>query len=342
MSTVQPIVSVIIPVYNAKRYLEKTVESVLNQTFAKFELILVDDGSTDGCSEICDRYTKKDPRVVCLHEKNSGICHARNTGLDMARGKYIAFCDDDDIYLPNYLETAISHMIRERADIVKFTYRSEIWKNDTRQRIIEKKLPTITYGINEIVNDYTAFNYTIRGIWNGIYSHDLIIRSSVRFDESVKAGMEDYLFNLSLIKFCDRISLISDLLFVHYARFEQSTSEKYNESRYNDIVKAEQNEILLLNEHNVSQKNIYRHISQYTILYMRTLENPNNPMIKKEKHKKLEGFKRIIAAKYQLNIRIVFQLFKENNKDALVAWLLLTNQFSLLLWIYRQHRKQEG
>ena len=89
-------ISVIVPVYNVKLYLHKCVDSILNQTYQNIEVLLIDDGSTDGSSDICDSYTEKDSRIKVVHKKNGGLSSARNTGLDMATGEYILFVDSDD------------------------------------------------------------------------------------------------------------------------------------------------------------------------------------------------------------------------------------------------------
>ena len=91
-----PKISIIVPVYKVELYLEKCINSILNQTFKDFELILVDDGSPDRCGEICDEYAKKDNRIVVVHKENGGQASARNVGLDIARGDYIGFVDSDD------------------------------------------------------------------------------------------------------------------------------------------------------------------------------------------------------------------------------------------------------
>ena len=88
--------SVIIPIYNVKDYLEKCIESVLNQDYKNFELILVDDGSTDGSEQICDKYSRNNPNALVFHQKNSGVCAARNLGIENATGDYLCFVDSDD------------------------------------------------------------------------------------------------------------------------------------------------------------------------------------------------------------------------------------------------------
>ncbi len=91
MEKYNPEISIIVPVYNSEKYLEECIKSILNQTFADFELILIDDGSDDSSGLICDKYAEKDKRIIVVHQENKGICGARNAGLDIARGKYIGF-----------------------------------------------------------------------------------------------------------------------------------------------------------------------------------------------------------------------------------------------------------
>ena len=116
----KPCLSVIVPVYNAEKYIRDCIDSVLNQTFTDFELILVDDGSPDRCGDICDEYAKQDGRVKVIHKKNGGVSEARNMGLDHARGAYISFVDPDDwIELTMFQETLVFCQQHE-TDIVCF------------------------------------------------------------------------------------------------------------------------------------------------------------------------------------------------------------------------------
>ena len=100
-----PVISVIVPVYKVERYLHECVHSLLAQTFSDIEVILVDDGSPDGCGAICDAYAKSDSRVCVIHQKNGGLSCARNTGIAHARGEYLCFVDSDDYVAPDYCET---------------------------------------------------------------------------------------------------------------------------------------------------------------------------------------------------------------------------------------------
>lgn len=102
-----PIVSIIVPVFNTEKYIDRCIKSILNQTFSDFELLLINDGSTDTSGEICDEYAKKDNRVRVFHEKNKGVSSARNLGLDNSKGEWITFCDSDDWVESNWLENFV-------------------------------------------------------------------------------------------------------------------------------------------------------------------------------------------------------------------------------------------
>jgi len=112
-----PLISIIVPVYKVEQYLHRCVDSILSQTYDNFELILIDDGSPDGCPAICDEYTKNDSRVHVIHQVNQGLAEVRNVGVKQAHGEYIAFIDSDDFVSPNYIETLYSGVVDYDADI---------------------------------------------------------------------------------------------------------------------------------------------------------------------------------------------------------------------------------
>ena len=115
-------ISVIVPVYNVEKYINRCIDSILNQSFENFEVILIDDGSTDTTGEICDSYTAKDSRVKVIHKENGGGSAARKAGIDAAVGKYIMFIDSDDAYVEGALEKAHQTITQEDVDIVQFNY----------------------------------------------------------------------------------------------------------------------------------------------------------------------------------------------------------------------------
>ena len=163
-------ISVIMPVYNAGVYLKPAVQSVLDQTFSSFELILIDDGATDGSAEVCEQFAKRDSRVRLVHQKNGGISCARNVALRMAKGRYITFCDHDDLYEKEYLNVAYRAIQSTKLPVVKFTYRSEAWVTEQVRYTNTVTLPDKEIALEYLArNNYTLFNTLISVIWNGIY-----------------------------------------------------------------------------------------------------------------------------------------------------------------------------
>lgn len=134
-----PFLSIIVPVYNVEQYIRKCIDSILAQTFADFELILVDDGSTDNSGKICDEYLLKDTRIKVLHQKNSGVTKARSNGVDIANGEYIAFVDSDDFIPKDAIETLCSCIESDIDIIIGKVFESELFplnNNVKNERVI--------------------------------------------------------------------------------------------------------------------------------------------------------------------------------------------------------------
>lgn len=118
-----PLISVIVPVYNVGRFLTPCLDSIMAQTYTNLEILLINDGSTDGSGEVCDSYAEKDPRFRAIHKENGGVSSARNLALELAAGKYIAFVDSDDCIMPDYFEVLYSDLITHNADASFCNYR---------------------------------------------------------------------------------------------------------------------------------------------------------------------------------------------------------------------------
>ena len=112
------LVSVIVPIYKVEKYLNKCVDSIINQSYKNLEIILVDDGSPDKCGEICDKYAEKDSRVKVIHKENGGLSDARNAGIDIAKGDYLLFVDSDDWITSNICEVLIKNANDNLSDII--------------------------------------------------------------------------------------------------------------------------------------------------------------------------------------------------------------------------------
>ena len=161
-------VSVIVPVYNCKDYLPKCIESILNQTYPQIQLILIDDGSSDGSGEICDTFAAKDRRIQVIHQKNQGVSAARNAGLDAAAGEYLLFVDSDDQIAADTIETSLNGFVDDTIDVVVFGV-TKIRERESSQQPLPMEVgiyakEEMLYGI---LKDYAGFGagYPWNKVW---------------------------------------------------------------------------------------------------------------------------------------------------------------------------------
>ena len=193
-------ISVIVPVYNSKEYLEDCIESVLSQTYGNFELILINDGSTDGSGEYCDAFAERDSRIVVIHQENQGVSMARNAGLDIAKGDVIAFLDCDDYILPEMYEKLIDRMDKSKARIAMCTVLDEqadgsIRKIDTGEAMLITGRDALR-NLVTMMGDSAEHRETIWfSVWNKLYDASLF-KNGIRFDPETDSA-EDVPVNLA-------------------------------------------------------------------------------------------------------------------------------------------------
>ena len=232
-------VSVIMPVYNAAAHLEAAVQSVLHQTLQDLELILVDDGSTDGSAALCDAAAAADCRVRTVHQSNAGICAARNRGLELAAGEYISFCDDDDVFLPDFLATALGSARKNDADLVRLDYR--LFRSDATGHEFELRHPAgkaccLTRSGNP--QDYGAFLRAAGPlfVWNAIYRRAAL--GTLCFDPRCRRGVEDFVFNAAFHARMERAVYLPQVACLHYERARGSTSACFSQAAVEARVEA--------------------------------------------------------------------------------------------------------
>lgn len=161
------LISVIIPVYNVEDYLSICIESILLQKYSALEIILIDDGSTDGSGKICDEYAKKDPRIRVIHQPNGGAAAAKNAGLEIATGKYLSFVDSDDYLDANAYDYMIRVLKENNADVVQCSYR-DVYKDCTVEHLIEKALMNQIEFLALFIKDWTCAL-----LWDKLYKRSL-------------------------------------------------------------------------------------------------------------------------------------------------------------------------
>ena len=230
------LISVIIPVYNAEEFIENTIISVLNQTYSNIECIVVDDGSLDNTAKIIERLQRNDRRIKYYKQENGGICCARNLGLTKIKGKYVCFCDHDDEYDKNFIESSITLIKTLNVDIICSAYKEiEIQGNKILKE--EVRIPTNKNSIldaSNIFDDYVSYQHTFTTIWNCLYNSNILV--STKFDDRLKFGGEDILFNLKLLQRGYKVGKNEKVSYNHYKRYGQSASSKVNNNRINSLL----------------------------------------------------------------------------------------------------------
>lgn len=213
-----PAISVIVPIYNGEQFIHRCVDSILSQTFEDFELILVDDGSTDSCPQICDEYAAKDSRVIVIHGENQGVSIARNVGLAAASGDYVAFCDGDDSFKETLLERTYKTAIEKRSDIV--SYNLERLSEKDMLPVKESGDPDIIDLTRENIFDflYKVVTWQTKG-WQAcrsIFRRQIIEEHQIIFCDTCGNFAEDLGFTFEYLLYASRIVFLNEYLYLYY------------------------------------------------------------------------------------------------------------------------------
>lgn len=210
-----PLVSIIMPVYNAEHFLAESIESALNQTYDRFELLLVNDGSSDRSGELCDRYAALDPRVRVIHQENRGPSAARNAGIEFSSGKYLQFLDADDSLDLLATETLVKAAVEHGTDLVICSFRSVITSGEGNQ--VTGRPLVLPVGVKRRAEFLSSFYSLLESgalvpVFNKLYRTDIVWDNAIEFKVAWSMG-EDAAFNLDYIRYAESISLISEELY---------------------------------------------------------------------------------------------------------------------------------
>ena len=232
----EPLVSVIVPVYNVLPYLREALDSVINQTYKNLEILVVDDGSTDGSGEVCDEYLS-DPRVIVIHQENKGLSGARNTGLDRMTGEYVAFLDSDDAFMPEMIEKMLDAIMRNDTDAsicgydACYTNKSIYLSYFRRTRDIhfcEEKVLSYKEVLNLLIVDKICW-----AVWNKVFKR--YIWNNIRFPEG--DNFEDMRIMCQIIEQCRQITIVPDVR-VFYRKRAGSITNLQTEKSMRDYMLA--------------------------------------------------------------------------------------------------------
>ena len=259
-----PEISIIVPIYNVERYLDRCIKSILNQTFKDFELILVNDGSTDKSGVICDNYKNIDDRIVVIHKENEGLSSARNSGLDIAKGKYIGFVDSDDYIDKDMYHELYEALIKNNSDIsiCKFV---RVY-DDSEIKFSNNDLLENNYSNIEALKElYKENSLDFIVVWNKLYKSGLIKNNRYPIGRKYE---DEFIIHKLLYK-CNKVTYINKELYCYYQRKNSIINSKFSIKDIDrldyhlDRVRFFNN----INEKVLKEKSIYNFVISYFDLY---------------------------------------------------------------------------
>ena len=231
-----PLISIIVPVYNAEQHLLQCANSLLNQTYQNLEIILIDDGSTDNCPMLCDQLSKNDPRVISIHIANSGVSSARNTGISYSHGDYIMFLDSDDWIDTEACQSAVNSALKYDADVVFWPFCCE-YSDDGSNSVPKPLFLNADHFFDEneshdlfrlFVGPFEPylckpyFQDRLSTVWGKLYRADIIKNNTILFEDISQIGSEDTLFNIQVFSYVHRAVYLNHF-WTHYRKTSNGT-----------------------------------------------------------------------------------------------------------------------
>lgn len=225
-------VSIVVPIYNAERYISNCISSILKQTYTNIEVILVNDGSQDNSLYICEQFKKIDNRIIILNKKNGGVSSARNEGIKIAKGDYLQFVDSDDTLELNFVENLVDNIKFWDAELVICGY--NIVENNNKS-YVEKNSNvydnTIAFTREDFIENFGAMLLDYKKMslgtpWNKLFLRKIIVENNIEFPEHIHYG-EDLLFNLQYFAYCNKLIYIKKKLYNYFSVNNQSLEAKF-------------------------------------------------------------------------------------------------------------------
>lgn len=217
----KPLISIIIPVYNVEKYLDRCLESIAGQTYTHWEAILVDDESPDACPRMCDAWAEKDSRIKVIHKKNAGPGYARNSGLDMAAGDYVTFVDSDDYLSADALEVMIARAEQDRSDMVIAQF-ARVLPDGTQlpsgYHVLTNRILTQEEALGLVGAPHSLPDY----LWAKLYRRAVF--QEQRF--TAMSCAEDVYAVPGILERCDRVSLVENVLYFYFQRDNSIVHQK--------------------------------------------------------------------------------------------------------------------
>lgn len=335
----KPLVTVVLPIYKVEKYLDRCINSVVNQSYKNLEILLIDDGSPDNCPQICDEWALKDKRIRVIHKQNEGLGMARNTGIDNATGEYICFFDSDDYIALNTIELALSVADINKSEIVTFGLSSVNSKGEVTSKFIpcsEKKIFSGDEVIKEFLPELIAPNPHKKGTTRFylsscvfMYSMKLIKTSNWRFVSERDIISEDVYSLLALFGNVKSVAVLPEALY-YYRYNGNSLSRSYMPDRYKKIKHFYFECLKLCDELNYSDEIKHRISEPFISFTIAAL---------KQECQSNTSFKAIlIGVKEIVNDSLIQKVLTENKKDIAtfsrkIMYFLILRKWYFLVFI---------
>lgn len=326
-------VSIIVPIYNVEKYLNRCVDSLINQTYRNLEIILVNDGSPDNSPEMCDKYAVNDSRIKVIHKENGGLSDARNAGIDIATGKYIMFIDSDDYAELDMVESAVMAIKKDDSDVALWGYFADFVDQN------EKHVQSITYpGLNGVLDSsekqFVLSNELINLMgytWNKLYKNEIIQKNNYRFQEDLSL-VEDITFNSEIFKDNHSINFIEKQLIHYMQRPRETLGGKFYENQFElkqEAMEKVREMLSSLKYNDVEIENIINEILFDTLKTINRLLSQNKIISVEEKS--------IYLSKLYENEKVIEVLKKVHLctfKDRIIRKMMVNHNFNGLMKLY--------
>ncbi len=296
-------VSIIVPVYNVELYIENCLNSLLNQTYSNYEIILINDGSTDSSIEICNKYNDK--KIKKINQINKGVSIARNVGISCATGQYIMFVDADDIVSKNYIENLVTSIEKSSTDMVicKYTKEKDELMNSESSKNTEGKIINANTILERMIENNLQEGY----LWNKIFKKSIIDENFLKFKEGVTVW-EDLYFVMEYLSKADKVYTINEKLYYYRTREGSAVNRKETTTELASKIKIMelimQNYSLIINNKNYSGiKKMYITI---ILKYLLKINKNNNKEPIKERLSNVKKIKKNIKIGFKNEIKYFY------------------------------------
>lgn len=295
-----PKLTIILPVYNGAEFLEKCINSILANTFKDFELIIVNDGSTDGTAAICDKFSNQDKRVIVCHNSNHGVSYSRNYGIERANGEWVGFVDADDWIAPDAFQTITDNIDSDKTDLISFG----LW-SVSKDQVFAIDLPSMCNGKFSFMREQLLRGWTV--VWNTFFRKDFLNRYGLRFKLGRIIG-EDFELLFRAYFYARNIAVIEKPLYYYNRMNENSALHRMTIKQYDEIIAANLSVAQFYKDNNIY--NIFKDVLAWKILRAK-----QDYVLDASMHEK---FLRI----YPESHRYILSCPTLNRKIKLMMWLL--------------------